>query len=76
MRSLEAVVASAAAAVADMVSGVEAFQQAVLPTFKVPPEALAGHEERAPVEGDKHGLGQQVRHLAGLCVERLALLSQ
>lgn len=51
---------SAAGAVAEMASEVEAFQQAVLPTFKVPPEALGGREEKAPLAGDQHGLGKQV----------------
>jgi hypothetical protein len=60
VRSLEAVVGQSAALVAEMASGVEAFQQHVLPTFKVPPEARAGNEERAPLEGDRHCLGKQV----------------
>jgi hypothetical protein len=60
VRSLEAVVGQSAALVAEMASGVEAFQQHVLPTFKVPREARAGNEERAPLEGDRHGLGKQV----------------
>ncbi|GAQ86107.1 hypothetical protein KFL_002710020 [Klebsormidium nitens] len=72
LRRLEAVVTSAAGAVAEMASGVEAFQQAVLPTFKVPPEALGGLEEKAPLEGDKHGLGKQVARLArGLALLRM-----